>query len=383
MDLTLSDEQRLLRESADRFVAETFTADHRRRVASEPLGFSPKVWKQFADLGWLALPIDEAHGGLGGGAIEIGILMEAFGRGLAAEPYLSTVVIGAALVAECGTEAQKRAILPKVADGSLHLAFAHSERAARFDLAKVATSASQTPDGWRLDGQKIAVLDGNAAGQIIVSARLAGSNGAPGKLCLFLVSAGTPGLVLRDYSRLGGGRACNLDLSDILLPADALLGDGSDALPAIESVVDRAMAALGSEAVGIMQTLLDQTLEYTKIRKQFGRPLSANQVIRHRLADMAMQCDEARSMALRAALMADAEPVARSRAASGAKAKIGKCARFVAEQSVQLHGAMGVTEELDIGSYFKRLLAFDTLFGGSAHHYRRYAELGGRANHHA
>lgn len=380
MDLTLSDEQRLLRESVDRFVAETFTADHRRRIASEPLGFSADIWKQFADLGWLALPIDEAYGGLGGGAIETGILMEAFGRGLAAEPYLSTVVIGAGLIGECGRETQKQAILPMIADGSLYLAFAHSERAARFDLAKVATTAKQTPEGWRLDGQKIAVLDGNAAGQIIVSARLAGNNGASGKLCLFLVPADTQGLILRDYSRLGGGRACNLDLRDLRVPADALLGDGSDALPAIESVIDRAMAALGSEAVGIMQTLLDQTLEYTKIRKQFGRPLSANQVIRHRLADMAMQCDEARSMALRAALMLDAEPIARARAASGAKAKIGKCARFVAEQSVQLHGAMGVTEELDIGSYFKRLLAFDTLFGGSAHHYRRHAELGGRAH---
>jgi alkylation response protein AidB-like acyl-CoA dehydrogenase len=145
-------------------------------------------------------------------------------------------------------------------------------------------------------------------------------------------------------------------------------------------VVDRALAALGSEAVGIMQIMLDMTLEYTKIRQQFGRPLAANQVIRHRLADMAMQCDEARSIALRAALMADAKPADRGRAASGAKAKIGKCARFVAEQSVQLHGAMGVTEELDIGSYFKRLLAFDTMFGGSAHHYRRHAALGGRAS---
>lgn len=374
MDLTLSDEQRLLRESADRFVNETYTADHRRRIANDPLGFSADLWKQFAELGWLALPIAEADGGLGGGAVEVGILMEAFGRGLVSEPYLSTVVIGAALIAECGTEAQKQALLPKIADGSLVLAFAHSERQARFDLSDVRTTAKKTPDGWRLDGHKTAVLDGNAAGQIIVSARV-----DAGKLCLFLVPKGTPGLVSRDFARLGGGRACNLDLSDVQLPADALLGDGSDAFPAIEAVIDRAMAALGAEAVGIMQTLLDQTLEYTKIRKQFGRPLSANQVIRHRLADMAMQCDEARSMALRAALMADAEPVARSRAASGAKAKIGKCARFVAEQSVQLHGAMGVTEELDIGSYFKRLLAFDTLFGGSAHHYRRYAALGGRA----
>ncbi|MGY3529883.1 alkylation response protein AidB-like acyl-CoA dehydrogenase [Bradyrhizobium sp. USDA 4452] len=224
------------------------------------------------------------------------------------------------------------------------------------------------------------MLDGAAASQIIVSARTANANGASGKLCLFLVPPGTPGLTLRDYARLGGGHGCNLDLSDLQVPADALLGDGRDALPAIETVVDRAMAALGAEAVGIMQTLLDTTLEYTKIRKQFGRPLSANQVIRHRLADVAMQVDEARSMALRAALMAGAEPVARGRAASGAKAKIGRCARFVAEQAVQLHGAMGVTEELDIGAYFKRLLAFDTLFGSSAHHYRRHAALSGRAH---
>jgi len=378
MDLTLSDEQRLLRESVDRFIAETYDADHRRRVAADPLGFSPAIWKQFADLGWLALPIEETHGGLGGGAIETGILMEAFGRGLVTEPYLSTVVIGAGLISECGSDAQKQAILPRVADGSLHLAFAHSERAARFDLGKVDTTATRTATGWRLDGHKTAVLDGNAAGQIIVSARLADDDGTPGKLCLFLVPSGTAGIGLRDYSRLGGGRACNLDLAGVQLVADALLGDGGDALPKIEGVIDRALAALGAEAVGIMQIMLDMTLDYTKIRKQFGRPLAANQVIRHRLADMAMQCDEARSMALRAALMADAEPVERGRAASGAKAKIGKCARFVAEQSVQLHGAMGVTEELDIGSYFKRLLAFDTLFGGSAHHYRRHAALGGR-----
>jgi alkylation response protein AidB-like acyl-CoA dehydrogenase len=382
MDLTLSDEQRLLRESVDRFISETYDADHRKRLANDPLGFSPAIWKQFADLGWLALPIDEAHGGLGGGAIETGILMEAFGRGLVTEPYLATVVIGAALIAACGTAAQQQAVLPKVADGSLLLAFAHSERAARFDLAHVDTTARRTADGWRLDGHKTAVIDGNAAGQIIVSARIANDDGKPGKLCLFLVPSGAAGLSLRDYSRLGGGRACNLELKQVRLAADALLGDGGDALAAIESVVDRALAALGSEAVGIMQIMFDVTLEYTRIRQQFGRPLSANQVIRHRLADMAMQCDEARSMALRAALMADAEPVQRGRAASGAKAKIGKCARFVAEQSVQLHGAMGVTEELEIGSYFKRLLAFDTLFGGSAHHYRRHAALGGLATTH-
>jgi alkylation response protein AidB-like acyl-CoA dehydrogenase len=379
MDLTLSDEQRLLRESAERFIAENYDADHRRRMANDPLGFSPAAWKKFADLGWLALPIAESHGGLGGGAIETGILMEAFGRGLVSEPYLATVVIGAALIEKCGSERQKQAILPKIADGSLLLAFAHSERAARFDLAKVGTTASKTAEGWRLTGSKIAVVDGHAANQIIVSAHIHHHDGESGRLGLFLVPAQTPSLETTDFARLGGGRACNLELSDVHLPADALLGDGSDALPAIEWVVDRAIAALGAEAVGIMQTLLEMTLEYTKIRHQFGRPLSANQVIRHRLADMAMQCDEARSMALRAALMVDAEPVARARAASGAKAKIGKCARFVGEQSIQLHGGMGVTEELEVGAYFKRIVAFDTLFGGSAHHYRRHAALGARA----
>ncbi|SFJ09131.1 acyl-CoA dehydrogenase [Bradyrhizobium sp. Gha] len=380
MDLNLSDEQRLLRESAERFVAESYDADHRRKTANDPLGFSPEVWKQFAELGWLALPIPEEFGGLGAGPVEIGILMEAFGRGLVSEPYIATVVLGAALIERCGGPAQKQANLPKIADGTLKLAFAHSERAARFDLAKVATSATKTAQGWHLTGSKIAVLDGHAADEIIVSAHLHDHRGPSGRVGLFLVPATAAGLAISDYQRLGGGRACNIELSDVQLPEDALLGDGANALPAIEWAVDRVMAALGAEAVGIMQTLLDTTLDYTKIRKQFGRPLSANQVIRHRLADMAIQVDEARSMALRAALKADSAPVERARAASAAKAKIGKCARFVGEQSIQLHGGMGVTEELEVGAYFKRLVAFDTLFGGAAHHYARHAQLGRAAS---
>jgi alkylation response protein AidB-like acyl-CoA dehydrogenase len=376
MDLSLSDEQRLLRESAERFVAESYDADHRRKMANDPLGFSPAVWKQFAELGWLALPIAEEFGGLGGGPVEIGILMEAFGRGLVSEPYVATIVLGAALIERCGSTAQKQASLPKIADGSFKLAFAHSERAARFDLARVATSATRTAQGWRLSGAKTAVLDSHAADEIIVSARLHDHHGPSGRLGLFLVPATAPGLSISDYPRLGGGRAGNIELSGVQVAEDALLGDGKEALPAIEWAVDRAIAALGAEAVGIMQTLLETTLDYTRIRKQFGRPLSANQVIRHRLADMAIQVDEARSMALRAALKADSAPGERARAASGAKAKIGKCARFVGEQSIQLHGGMGVTEELEVGAYFKRLVAFDTLFGGSAHHYARHAQLG-------
>ncbi|MBN8943280.1 MAG: acyl-CoA dehydrogenase family protein [Rhizobiales bacterium] len=377
MDINPTDEQRLLRDSVERFVADTYTADLRRRNAGEPAGFSADTWRRFADLGWLALPIDPAHGGLGGGAVETGIVMEAFGRGLVSEPYLATVILGAGLVAACGSETQKQAILPEVAAGKLHLAFAHSERAARFDLATVETLARRTPEGWRIDGHKIAVLDGRAAGRIIVSARLAEEDGRP--LALFLVAPNAAGLTMRDYPRLGGGGACNIDLADVRLAPDAHLGEvdpSPDSLEAIETVVDRALAALGAEAVGMMQAVLDRTLDYVKTRQQFGRPLAANQVVRHRLVDMSVRCEEARSMALRAALMASAAPRDRSRAASGAKAKIGKCAQFVAEQAVQLHGAMGVTEELDIGAYFKRLLAFETLFGGSSHHYRRHAALG-------
>lgn len=370
MDLTPSDEQRLLRDSVDRFIAETYTAKLRETNAAEPLGFSAAIWKQFAELGWLAIPIAEEYGGIGGGAVEIAILMEAFGRGLVSEPYLATIVLGAGLVADCGREQQKQAMLPKIANGTLHLALAHCERAARSDLAHVETTARREGDGWRLNGAKIAVLDGRAAHHLIVSARR-----DDGSLGLFLIAPDARGLIVQDYPRLGGGRGCNLTLANVQVAADAQLGDAADKLPAVEAVVDRALAALSAEALGIMQALLDKTLEYTRTRKQFGKPLSANQVIRHRLADMSVHCDEARSMALRAALMADADPATRGRAASGAKAKIGKGARFVAEQSVQCHGAMGVTEELDIGAYFKRLLAFETLFGGSSHHYRRHAAL--------
>ena len=381
MDLTLSDEQRLLRESVDRFIDETYDADHRRRMASDPLGFSAAIWKQFAELGWLALPIPEAYGGLGGGAIEIGILMEAFGRGLVAEPYLSTVVIGAGADlgmrhrgAEAGDVAQdrRRLALPGVrafgAQGALR-----SGRGGNHGEEDAGRLAARWPQdrGARRRMPRASSSSRRASPS---------GNGAPGK------TEPVPGAIrctrphLARFSRGSAAAAPAISICRMFVfPPMPCSATAADALPAIEAVVDRAMAALGAEAVGIMQTLLDTTLEYTKIRKQFGRPLSANQVIRHRLADMAMQCDEARSMALRAALMANADPVARSRAASGAKAKIGKCARFVAEQSVQLHGAMGVTEELDIGSYFKRLLAFDTLFGGSAHHYRRHAALGGRA----
>jgi alkylation response protein AidB-like acyl-CoA dehydrogenase len=371
MDLSYSEEQRLLRESADRFVRDTYARERRHLAAASPEGYSRDNWRRFAELGWLGLAVPELHGGLGGGAVETAVVMEALGRGLATEPYLATAVIGAGLVLGAGSPSQQSQLLPRLAAGDLIVAFAHAERTGGFDLARVEARAQPAATGWRLTGRKIAVLDGGSADILIVSALITEGIG------LFLVAPDAVGVTLRDYPRLGGGRACDVVLSDVELPAAARLGQ-ADALPVIEAVVDRALAALCAEAVGIMQHLFEATTQYTKVRTQFGRPLAANQVVRHRLADMATSCEEARSMALLAALKAAAEPAERSRAASAAKAKVGRCARFVAEQSVQLHGAMGVTEELDIGLYFKRLLAFETLFGGTTHHYRRVAALGGR-----
>ena len=312
MDLTLSDEQRLLRESADRFIAETYTADHRAHATpSEPLGFSPAIWKQFADLGWLALPIAEAHGGLGGGAIEIGILMEAFGRGLVSEPYLSTVVLGAGADRRMRHATRRRqALLPQVADGSLRLAFAHSERAARFDLARRRDHGAQgrrrlaprRPQDRRARRQR-------RRADHRLGPRRWRTTAQPANCACSWCRATRAGLTL---ARLSAARR-RPRLQSRLSRTSSSRPTPCSATAATRCRRSRPWSTARwprsvAEAVGIMQTLLDKTLEYTKIRKQFGRPLSANQVIRHRLADMAMQCDEARSMALRAALMADAEP---------------------------------------------------------------------------
>ena len=375
MDLTPTEEQRLLRESAGRFVRAQYNADARRKRAEAGEGFSAGAWREFADLGWLALPLPEAHGGLGGGAVEVGMLMEAFGEGLVDSPYVSTVILGAGAIAAAGSPAQQADLLPKIAEGALRVAFAHSERQARYNLADVATHAVKDADGWVLDGAKTAVLDADEADLLIVSARIHGNRADAKGIGLFIVPRDAEGVTLTTDLRLGGGKVSQVRLAGVRLGAGALLGGLEDALPVIEAVSDHATAALCAEAVGMMQTLVETTAAYIKTREQFGRPLSVNQALRHRMADMAVAVEEARSLALRAALFADAEPAARARAVSGAKAKIGRGARFVAEQAVQLHGGMGVTEELEIGAFLKRVVFFDAMFGGVDHHLKRHAAL--------
>ncbi|MDQ8730819.1 acyl-CoA dehydrogenase [Bradyrhizobium sp. LHD-71] len=375
MDLSLSDEQRLLGDAASRFIAGRYSFEARRTILQSTEGFSREIWREFADLGWLGLSVPEEFGGLGAGAVETGIVMEALGRALVVEPYLATAVIAVPLIAELGSQQQKAELLPPIVAGKSRLAFAQAEPQARFALDDVATKAVRTSVGWRLEGRKDVVLGAPWADHLLVVARISPTQRDRSGIGVFVVPSSAAGIVRTDYQTLDGGRASNIVFSEAAVPTDALLGGSEHALPAIEKVTDNAIAAMASEAVGCMQVLLETTIAYTKQRIQFGKPLADNQVLRHRMAAMAVKIEEARASALNAVLAADADPLTRARAASSAKVKVGRSGRFVAEQAVQLHGGMGVTEELNVGAYFKRLMAIDIIFGSPEFHLQRHARL--------
>ena len=362
MDLSYSEEQELLRASAERFLVDEYPFAERQKAAQSEQGYSAQIWRQFAELGWLALPLPESAGGLGGGAVDLGLLMEAFGKALVLEPYFATVVLGAASIAAVADEAQQAGILPAVAEGRAKLALAHAD-------ANAPTIGRQEGAGWRLAGRKRAVIWGAAADHFIVSARVGDGTG------LFLVPAGTKGLDVQPYLVVDGTRAADVTLSDVILRPDALLGGNESAQSALEAVLDRALGALAWDAVGALSTVLDATVEYAKTRVQFGQPIAKFQALQHRMAEMAVLRAEARALALAASLKADASPEERARAASAAKVKVGRAARKIAEEAVQMHGGMGVTEELNIGAYLKRILVFDLSFGSVEHHLYRYASL--------
>jgi alkylation response protein AidB-like acyl-CoA dehydrogenase len=378
MDLSLSEEQRLLGDAANRFTAGRYSFEARRAILQSPEGFSLEIWREFADLGWLGLNIPEEFGGLGAGAVETAVVMEALGRALVVEPYLATAVIAADLIAGLGSESQKSALLPAIAEGKALYAFAHVEPQSRYALDDVATTAKRSGDGWRISGRKDVVLGGPWADTLLVSARIAGNQRDKSGIGVFVVPAKSAGVTATAYQTLDGARASNIAFDNVAVAASALLGGSEDALPAIEATGDRAIAAMASEALGCMQVLLDTTIAYTKTRIQFGKPLAANQVLQHRMAAMAVKIEEARASALNATLMLDADPTTRARAASGAKVKVGRAGRFVAEQAVQLHGGMGVTEELNVGVYFKRLMAIELIFGSPDFHLQRHVRLSQR-----
>ena len=374
MDLSYSEDQTLLADSVARFVRNEYDFDARRALAASDTGFDADNWKSFAELGWLAIPFAEADGGLGGDPVAVMVLMEQFGRGLVVEPYAPSILLGGALVAAAGDGVQRKRLLGGLIAGETQLAFAHGEPEGRYTLAHVATRAEAADGGYSLTGRKAVVHNAEAADFIVVSARTAGATTHRDGLSLFVVPRGADGLALRPYRTIDGLRAAELALDGARVPSDALLGTAGGAFPVIEEVADRATAAVCAEALGIMDVLRETTLEYLKTRKQFGRPLGSFQALQHRAVDMLIACEEARSLVLMATLSLDAPPTERRRAVSAAKAHIGRAGRKVGQEAVQMHGGMGVTDELKVGHYFKRLTTIDTFFGDAAHHLDRFAD---------
>jgi pimeloyl-CoA dehydrogenase small subunit len=375
MDFDLSEEQRLLKDSVDRLLADHYTFEKRKGFLAEPDGFSRELWAQYAELGLLGLPFAEEHGGFGGGGIETMLVMQAFGRVLALEPYLSTVVLAGTALRLAGSDAQNAELLPELAEGKLVLAFAHGERQARYDLSDVLTTAKPKGGGWVIDGAKSVVAHGDSADTLIVSARLSGDRDDTDGIGLFLVDAQANGVARRAYRLRDGIGAAEIALSGVEIGADAVLGEPGKAFPVIERVVEAGIAATAAEAVGAMEAMQAMTLEYLKTRQQFGRPIGDNQALQHRATEMFVALEQGRSLAMLAAMIVEEpDPAERTRNIAMVKAGVGQAARFVSQNAVQLHGGIGMTEEYAVGHYFRRVMVIEHSFGDTAHHLSRLAE---------
>jgi|SRR5579871_175607 len=375
MDFSFSEEQTLLRNSVAKYLSDHYTYESWRKFTRNDLGRDPAHWKQFAELGLLAAPLPESHGGLGGGPVEILVVMEEMGKRLVVEPYVPTVVIGGGLIAGAGSEGLKSEWLEKIASGETLFAFAFAESQGRYNLADLKTTAKKQGTSFILNGNKSVVVGAPWADQLIVTARTAGSQREPRGISLFLVDKKTKGISTRDYPTVDGGRASEITFENVEVPAARAIGAIDGGLPLVERAVDNAIAAVCAEACGAMKVLVDSTVEYSKNRKQFGVPIGKFQALQHRMVDMFMNYEQAVSITLMVTLRLLESDAERARSASAAKVEIGKAGRFVGQQAVQIHGGMGMTDELNVGHYFKRLTIIDTLYGSTDHHLRRFANL--------
>ncbi|MEO8804491.1 MAG: acyl-CoA dehydrogenase family protein [Burkholderiaceae bacterium] len=378
MDFDLSDEQRMLQDSVARLIADGYGFEQRKAYLAEPVGHSRAMWAQYAEMGLLGLPFAEADGGFGGGPVDTLIVMQSLGQALALEPYLATVVLCGGLLRDAGSPRQRADHLPSIAAGERMLAFAHSEADARFDLACVATTARPDGAGWVIEGVKRFVLSGDSADTLVVSARTSGATADRDGLSLFLVDATAPGVSRRGYAMQDHSRAADITLDAVHVSPEALIGSAGAALPLIERAVDQAIAALCAEGIGVMEHVHELTVDYLKLRKQFGVAIGSFQALQHRAVDMLVAIEQARSMALYATMMcSEPDSALRSSAISAAKVQIGRSARFVGQEAIQLHGGIGMTEECQAGHYFRRLSVIEMLFGDTAHHLGRVARAGG------
>jgi alkylation response protein AidB-like acyl-CoA dehydrogenase len=373
MDFAFTEEQTLLRNSVQRYLADTYKYEDWRAFTRSEAGRDPKHWAQFAELGLFAAPLPEEHGGLGGGPIDTMVVMEEFGRALVIEPYVPTVVIGGGALKYAGSDAQKAEWLPKIAAGETMMAFAFAEAGGRYNLADLTTTAKKQGGNYVLSGQKAVVIGAPWADQLIVTARTGGGRRDAKGVSVFLVDKKTRGLSLRDYPTMDGSRASEITFENVEVPADRLIGAADGGLGLVERVTDEAIAATCAEATGAMKVLVDATVEYSKTRKQFGVPIGKFQVLQHRMVDMFVNYEQSVSITLMVTLKLGESDAERGKAASAAKVQIGNSGRFVGQGAVQVHGGMGMTDELNVGHYFKRLTMTDTLYGSVDHHLRRYA----------
>jgi alkylation response protein AidB-like acyl-CoA dehydrogenase len=335
------------------------------------------MWQDFAGMGLTALPFEESLGGVGGGPVETMIVMEAIGRALCLEPYLASVVLAGSALRAGGSEAQKEMLIPAVGRGERVMSLAFGERQSRYDLFDVATTARANGTGFVLDGQKSVVLHGDSADSLIVSARTSGGRRDRTGISLFIVDAEGPGLDIHGYGAQDGQRVAEITLSGVHVPAEAIIGAADAGLPILEAAIDNGIAALAAEAVGAMAGLHELTVDYLKTRKQFGIAIGSFQDLQHRAVNMLIALEQARSMAMFAAMMVDAPPAERGRAMSAVKVQINRSARLIGQEAVQLHGGIGMTMEYKAGHYFKRLTVIESLFGDTDHHLKLLAAQDG------
>ena len=372
MNFELSDEQKMIQQSVERFVQDNYDLNTRISLSSDNLGYSNDYWKSMAELGWLGLPFDESDGGFGGNQIDVLVIMEQFGKGLVLEPYLASVVMGGGALKKGGTESLKKEILPGLVDGTKQLSFAYAEQQSRFDLEDVITSARKEKDTFILNGQKSMVQNAETADHIVIAARTSGGQIDENGITLFLVDASSEGLSMDNFPTVDGLRASEITLKNVSVNADRVVGNVDEGFEILQSVANDAILALSAEAVGAMEVLYKDTVEYTQQREQFDHPMSEFQVLQHRMVDMFMEYEQCKSMLYRATMECVQDPKAAQRTIHGLKHLIGKSGLFVGENAVQLHGGMGVTEELRIGHFFKRLLVIDSMFGNADHHLQKF-----------
>ena len=375
MDFTFNEEQTLIQGQVEQFIQRDYDWESRQSLILTDSGYSLDNWNTFAELGWLGISISDDSGGFGGSSVDTMILMEEFGKGLVLEPFLETVVMCAELIDKAGTLEQKKDVLTDVVEGKIQLALAYAEPQSRFNLADVMTEAKLESDNFILNGFKSVVMNGPNANKFIISARTSGDQRDESGISLFLVDAEVSGLSSRDYQTVDNRRASELTLESVVIPRSCLIGELDEGFMVLDAAIDRSILAISAEAVGAMEVLYKTTVEYTKTREQFGTPIGKFQVLQHRMVDMFMEYEQCKSLLYMATMKHDEDSADAKKAISGLKYQVGNASKFIGQQSVQLHGGMGVTDELNVGHYFKRLTTIGTIFGNSDYHLKKYTSL--------